>query len=98
MDKTNNYELINNTPTSRLNRKNNGYVNKEKCYLKYTQGLSVENLYSDYNNGIKRKYRINNIYKSQKRKIEFLPNIYQNKYKNSNNKRYNAQATNKRKY
>ena len=98
MDKTNNYELINNTPTSRLNRENNGYVNKEKCYLKYTQGLSVENLYSDYNNGIKRKYRINNIYKSQKRKIEFLPNIYQNKYKNTNNKRYNAQATNKRKY
>ena len=97
LDKTNHYKLINNTPTSRMYNEKN-VNNKQRIYLKYTQGLSVGNLYSDNNNETKRNYSINNLYKSQKKRIEFLPNIYQNKYNNSVNKRYNANRNNKRKY
>ena len=95
LDKTNNYELINNTPKYKINQEKNGIINKEKTSLKYAQGLSVGNLYSDYNSEIKKNYRINNLYKSQKKRIEFLPNIYRNRANNSVNKRYNYNRINK---
>ena len=93
LDKTNNYELINNLPTYRQSPEKNGIFNKDKNYLKYTQGLSEGNLYSVIHNETKKNNKINNYYKSQKKNIQFLPNIY--KYKSNNS--VNRYALNKRK-
>ena len=94
IDKTNNNDLNNILKTHRKFERKNDILEKEKNYLKCTQGMSVANLCSDVIE-IKRNSKINKYYKSQKKNIQFLPNIYQNKSNNSGNNRY---GKNKRKY
>ena len=89
LDRNNHYELINNIPTYRQSQEK-----QDKNNLKYTQGLSEGNLYSIINKETKKNNKINNYYKSQKKNIRFLPNIY--KYKSNNPG--NRYALNERKY
>ena len=89
LDRNNHYELINNIPTYRQSQEK-----QDKNNLKYTQGLSEGNLYSIINKETKKNNKINNYYKSQKKNIRFLPNIY--KYKSNNPG--NRYELNERKY
>ena len=92
LNKTNNNELSNKLKTHRKFEEKSDILDKEKNNLKLTQGMSVRNLYSETVE-IKRNSKINKYYKSQKKNIQFLPNIYQNDH--SRNKKY---GKNKRKY
>ena len=95
LDKTNNYYIINNLSTYRKYQEKNANANlkKDKNYLKYTQGLSVGNLYSEYESENKKTKKINySKYKSPNKNLQFLPNIY----KNSNS--VNKYGINRKKY
>ena len=93
LDKANNNGISIQLKTQRkYEEKNDSILDKENSHLKSTQGISVKNLYSETAE-IKRNSKINKYYKSQKKNIQFLPNIYQNDH--SRNKKY---GKNKRKY
>ena len=79
LDTTHNYELINNSPTYRYQERH-GFTKGNRNFLKYTQGLSVGDLYSVYSNETKKTTKIN--YKSHNKNNQVLPNIYKNKSNN----------------
>ena len=89
LDKSNNFDLVNNSPTYRLYQERHGFINKDKNFLKYTRGLSIGNLYSIYSSETKRKNKIS-YYKSPVKNNQFLPNIYKTKSKKQINRYSNA--------
>jgi hypothetical protein len=83
LGKTNNYDLINNSPTYRIYQEKHGSTQSDKNFLKYTKGISLRNLYSIYSREIKKNNNniVNYNYKSPNKKNVLLPNIYKNKSK-----------------
>ena len=79
LDKSNNYELITNSPSYRLCQESP----RDKDNLKYIRGSNIGNIYSIYASETKKNNRINYNYKSP---INCLPNIYRNKSKKQINR------------